>query len=383
MDANERYIKVWKLLMKGVRGYLERKFSFTHDVVNPEGPCLIVANHVTNWDPLLLALTFPERHIHFVASEHLFRMGWKSKAIRYLVAPIPRRKGANGAATAMDCVRKMRAGAMVCVFGEGETTWDGLTGKVFPATGTLAKISGATLITYRFEGGYLTAPRWGDSVRRGKMHGHVVNTYKPEQLKAMTPQQIEDIMNADINEDTWARQKKENVRFAGRNRAKNIETALFICPQCKSVGTLKGKGNDVSCSCGFKVSLNEYGLFDPPAPFENMAQWDAWQHERLHSEDFVHDGMYFSEDDVTLVHIEQDGSEKQLLTGMLSIDAEALCVGERRFPLAEIGDMALIQRRKLAFMHDNLYYEIQTPGPRCLRKYYAVWKRAAACEKAA
>lgn len=374
MDVNERYLRVWKILNGLAHGYLERKFKFTHDTLNPEGPCLIVANHVTNWDPLLLAICFPKRHIHFVASEHIFRMGWKSRLIRYLVAPIPRRKGANGAATAMDCLRKMRAGGIVCVFAEGETTWDGKSGKVFPATGTLAKLSGATLITYRFEGGYLTAPRWGDSVRRGKMQGHVVNTYSPEQLKAMPPKEIEEIMNADLYEDAWERQKAEKVRFKGKKRTNHIETALFICPKCKRVGTLRGKNSEVACSCGFRVRMNEYGTFDAPAPFENMAQWDEWQHARLLEEDFVHEGAYFSEEEVSLAQIEQDGAEKQLLTGALSIDAENLSIGDRSFPLTEINDMALVQRRKLAFMHEDCYYELQTPEPRCLRKYYAVWK---------
>jgi len=383
MDVNERLQKTWRLLISVAHGWLEHKFRYEHDIHNPEGPCLIVSNHVTNWDPLLLAISFPKRHIHFVASEHLFRMGRLSKLISYLVAPIPRRKGANGAATAMDCVRKMRAGAMVCVFGEGETTWDGRSGKVFPATGTLAKISGATLITYRFEGAYLTAPRWGDSVRKGKMIGHVVNTYPPEQLKAMTPQQIEDIMNADIYEDAWARQRENPVKFRGRNRAKNIETALFMCPECKAVGSLRGEGNSVSCTCGLKFNLNEYGTFDAPAPFENMAQWDEWQHAQLKKDDFAHDGRYFSEENVTLAQISDDCTETTLETGELSIDREMLYVGKRSFPLGEIGDMALVQRRKLAFMFEGAYYELQTPEPRCLRKYYAVWKNALARAKAA
>lgn len=383
MEEKKRLQKVWQSLVSVAHGFLELKFKYTHDKVNPEGPCLIVSNHVTNWDPLLLAISFPKRHIHFVASEHIFRMGRVSKLIRYLVDPIPRRKGANGAATAMDCVRKMRAGGMVCVFAEGETTWDGRSQKVFPATGTLAKISGATLITYRFEGAYLTAPRWGDSVRRGGMHGHVVNTYSPELLKTMTPQAIEDMMNADIYEDAWARQKEKNAKYPGRNRAKHIETALFMCPECKTVGNLKGKGNYVSCTCGMKFKLNEYGTFDAPSPFENMAEWDEWQHARLAEEDFVHDGAFFSEGEVTLAKIDADGVETQLLTGALSIDRDNLRIGERRFELSQISDMALVQRRKLAFLFDGVYYELQTPEPRCLRKYYAVWKNALARAKAA
>lgn len=376
MDENKRYDLIWRALVKCAHGFLERKFRFEHENCEPDGPCLIIANHVTNWDPLLLAICFPKTHIHFVASEHLFRMGWKSKAIKWLVAPIPRRKGANGAATAMDCVRKMRAGRTVCVFGEGETTWDGRSQKVFPATGTLAKISGATLITYRFEGGYLTAPRWGNSVRRGRMRGVVVNTYTPEQLKTMKPLEIEAIMNADIYEDAWARQKIENLRFKGKKRAEGVEAALFMCPKCRKIGTVVGKDNEITCSCGLKVNYTESGAFDPAAPFENMAQWDEWQHEQLRSGDFVHGEKLFSDADMSLVKLTDADSVIVVSQKELSTDGTVLSVGEKSMPLSEITDMALIQRRKLAFMYGEDYYEVQAPKPACLRKYYAVWKNA-------
>jgi hypothetical protein len=51
-------------------------------------------------------------------------------------------------------------------------------------------------------------------------------------------------------------------------------------------------------------------------------------------------------------------------------------VGDKRFALSEVSDMALIQRKKLVFMNGEDYYEAQAPKPMCLRKYYAVWKNA-------
>lgn len=377
MDEKKRYQMIWKALIGCAHGFLERKFRFEHESCEPAGPCLIVANHVTNWDPLLLAICFPKTHIHFVASEHLFRMGWKSKAIKWLVAPIPRRKGANGAATAMDCLRKMRSGSTVCVFGEGETTWDGRSQQVFPATGTLAKLSGATLITYRFEGGYLTNPRWGSGVRRGKMRGRIVNTYTPEQLKGMKPLEIESMMNADIYEDAWVRQKIEKVRFKGKNRAEGIEAALFMCPKCREIGTVSGKGNEAVCKCGLKLEFTEYGTFDPSVPFENMAQWDEWQLEKLRSGDFEHGEKLFADAGIELSRITETEVQQILAGATLSADAGALTVGEKSFPLSEISDMALIQRKKLVFMHGGDYYELQASRPLCFRKYYALWKNAA------
>ena len=180
MNDTKRHRILWKILYTLVRPYLVHRFAYTHDQASRSEPCLVISNHVTNWDPLLLSLSFPKQQITFVASEHLFRMGWLSKLIRWLVAVVPRRKGSTGMDTAMACLRLLRAGQSVCIFGSGETTWDGLTVPVLPATAMLAQISGATLLTYRLEGGYLTNPRWGKGLRRGKMHGSVVGVYTAE-----------------------------------------------------------------------------------------------------------------------------------------------------------------------------------------------------------
>lgn len=377
MDEKARYRLIWKTLYKIVGPFFRFRYKYTAEIIKDEGPILLVSNHVTNMDPFLVAMSLPDRNIHYVASEHLFRLGWVSKVISYLVGPIPRRKGANGAATAMACVRKIRAGSSVCIFAEGETTWDGRSVNVFPATGTVAKLSGAPLVTYRIEGGYLTSPRWGKGVRRGKMRGHVVKIYSPEELKAMTPAQIDAAMNADIYEDAWERQKREPVRYKGRKLAEGIDVALFLCPECRRVGGITGKGNELRCSCGMERTVTEYGVFAPAEPFENMAQWNDWQHDCLKRGDYEHGETLFADENMRLVQLDNDRKEQQLAEGTLTMHADAMSIGEHRFELPGISDMALIQRKRLAFMCAGNYYELRAAKPKCLRKYCAVWKNAA------
>ncbi len=174
MNGTKRYRCFWKIIYAIIHPYLRLRLGYTHDKASRDEPCLVIANHVTNWDPFMVAMSFPKQQLAFVASEHLFRMGRLSKIIQWLVALIPRRKGTTGMDTAMSCLRQLRAGQSVCLFGSGETTWDGLTVPVLPATATLAQISGATLLTYRIDGGYLANPRWGKGLRKGKVHGGVV-----------------------------------------------------------------------------------------------------------------------------------------------------------------------------------------------------------------
>ena len=183
------------------------------------------------------------------------------------------------------------------------------------------------------------------------------------------------MINKDIYEDEWARQKTDPVKYKGKDLAKDIEVAVFICPKCKKVGTVYGEGDVVSCECGFKTSVTEYGTFEPAEPFENMAQWNDWQHERLKDGDFIHGDTLFSDPGMTLFAYASGINKGSVIaTGDLSIENGILHIGSRSFPLTEISDMALIQRKKLAFMHGEDYYEIKADAPRCMRKYLAVWQ---------
>ena len=56
------------------------------------------------------------RQMYFVASEHIARWGWLFKLVDFLVAPIMRYKGSVAASTAIEILKKIKAGHNVCVF---------------------------------------------------------------------------------------------------------------------------------------------------------------------------------------------------------------------------------------------------------------------------
>lgn len=377
MNEALRLQKTWKLLCKLLHWPIEKIFAFSYDKNTLTEPSLVVSNHVTNYDPLLVAITFPESYMHFVASEHLFRLGFVSKVLQYLVAPIARRKGSKGFDAAMNCLRKIRSGRSVCLFAEGETTWDGCSQPVYPATATVAKASGGSLVTYRLEGGYLTAPRWGKGIRRGKMRGSIVNVYTSQQLKTMTDSEIEAVINHDLFEDAYERQKNGPVRYRSCHGAERLEVALYMCPECKKIGTLKGKGSSLKCSCGFEVQYTEYGFFEPQKPFPTMREWQKWQHEQLLSSEFVHgEETLFADDNLQMIKILDGHVVQKGECGRLSATETELVFGSERYAYQDISDLALVTGRKILFTYKDSYYELRAPEPICLRKYLSVWQNA-------
>lgn len=373
MDKHEFQCKSWRFVYSLIAPYIVRKFNLTHDDLDVSDPCFVVCNHASSWDPLMLGCCFPNNKVYYVASEHIFRLGPVSWIIEKLVAPIPRRKATLGTDTVMQCLRHMRDGHTVCIFPEGDATWNGITQKVFSNTGKLVRNSGATLVTYRLEGNYLSAPRWGKGTRRGKINARLVGVYPPEELKKMKPDEITALINKDIFEDAWERQKTEKLAFKGKAPARFMERAVYLCPECKKIGHMKGEGDTIRCSCGFERRFTPYGSFEPAQPFENIAQWDAWQKQMLAEGNYEHGSVLFSDDCVTLRELTKDHGEKNLVSGSVCIENGAIKLADYTFDMTDISFMSLVQASILLFTYKDKYYEIHADKPRCLRKYFEVW----------
>lgn len=365
---------IYKVLWHLLRKPFEWIFAFKHDSDREDVPTLVISNHVTNFDPILVALSFPGRRFHFVASEHLLRMGFISKVLMYLFELIPRRKGVSGGDTAMAILRKLKEGKTVGLFAEGETTWDGKTASVVSATGRMAQMSKCRLITYRLEGGYFTAPRWGKGIRRGRMYGRIVGTYSPEELKAMSREEVQATIERDIYEDAHQRQKETPVAYGKRRRAERLEAVLFQCPACKKFGKLSSKGNHLRCSCGEKWEYTAFGTFEPATPFENVAQWDAWQRQSMLEEKLPR----FRDKGATLYSLVGDHDQQLLGKGDLVLKDDVLVCADQSFPLQEVTSMALVTARRLLFTVGNAYYEAVMDEACCLRKYLLRWEKVSA-----
>ena len=377
MDTLTRHRKIWKLIYPPLSFWLRRKFNYTPEIARIEGPCIVVPNHVTNFDPILVSLSFPDNQMYFVASEHIFRLGLVTRLLEWLVSPIPRRKGAAGTDAVMAILRRIREGASIGLFAEGDSSWDGRSTEIFPSTGKLIRASGATLVTYRLEGGHLSLPRWGKGVRKGKMRGHVVGVYPPEQLKKMKPGEICALVNRDIYEDAWEREKAEGVRFVGKDAAENLETLLYICPACGKAGRLRSAGVWIHCDgCGFARRYTDTGALEPASPFANPGEWDLWQREKAKTLRPDAGGRLFADPDMRLKEILPKHRAKTLCSGTLELYETELRLGGEVFPLQEIHEMSVYGAKTLVFTCRERYFEIKSRQPRCVRKYLDYWKEA-------
>lgn len=376
INGRRRHVFIWKALRPLAAFWLRRKFNYSPVPANAAGPYVVISNHVTDWDPLLIALCFREQ-MYFVASEHIFHWGLLTRLIVWLQAPISRLKGKAAPGTARETMRRIRAGHNVCVFAEADLTWDGRTGGITPSTGKLIRLCGATLVTFKFTGGYLSAPRWGGrGVRRGKMSGAVVGIYPGQALAGMSAEQINETIYRDLYEDASARQRETPVAFKGKDTATHLETALCVCPGCGRVDTLRSEGDRFFCAeCGFAARYTEQGFFEGEnLPFDSVADWSDWQLTRL--SEYARgaaDGPIFEDEDILLSEILPGRGLRLLGGGGVALYRDRLvCAGES-FALAEISGMAMHGNKTINFSSGARSFEISSKRIYCARKYLLVY----------
>jgi hypothetical protein len=359
-----------------VKLFLKIKFNYSFEKAPAvDVPFLLVSNHTTDLDPLMVGCSFKE-HMYFVASEHLYRRGFLTKLLKWGFAPIARIKGSLDTVSAMKILRSLRRKENVGVFAEGDRSWNGLTGQIHPTTVRLLRTSKAALVTYRISGGYLTTPRWSAAMRRGKMHGRCIGVYPPEQLQRLSDHEIEDIINADIYEDAYEEQRVKAVAYDGKRLAEKLETAIYACPKCLKLCTLKSEGDTFFCECGLSVKYNVYGFFEgADRPFETVTEWDHWQETflRRQAEMFGPEPIYRDEQQ-TLWEIADDHGEKLVAEGTMALYKDRFVLGDFEVPLEKLYYMSLYGREMIVFSADGRNYEVKTAHSRSGRKYMTMFE---------
>ena len=385
--VHRRHQRVWNFFWYFTAPVFKAIYSYKCKVAPAiQGPYLVISNHTTELDCVLVGMSF-KKQMYFVASEHVYRKGWVSKLLYWSFEPIAKIKGSSDTLTVMKIIRKLRNGYNVCLFAEGNRSFDGRNFPVFEATGKLAKICGASLVTYRIEGGYLTNPRWGFGVRRGKAYGQIVNIYSPEQLEKMSVEEVTKTIVSDIKEDAYERQALKPVAFKGKNRALGIECAYCVCPRCHTLGKITSKGNKVLCtSCGNETEFDVYGNFAPAFGVTNPKEWEDFQEEylkKLAASAQNDTEPFFTDSDVSLKTVDSEHNEKEIGNGRMTLYRnrfEFTPINGNAISLSinEIPDMSVYSRNGFVFSDSaGTHYEIksiQKKSPLNVRKYISIWK---------
>ena len=238
---------------------------------------LILMNHQTPFDQFFVSAAF-RGPIYYLATEDIFSLGWISRALSWLVAPIPIKKQTTDLKAVMNCLKVAREGGTVALAPEGNRTYSGRTEYMKSSIVPLAKKMKLPIVLFRIEGGYGIQPRWSDVIRRGKMRAYVSEVIEPETYKNMSDEELFEVIKTGLYVD----EAKVDGEYRHKNLAEYMERAVYVCPFC-GLAEFESHKDMVECkSCGRKIrylptkELKGEG-FEFPFPF--MGQWYDYQKE--------------------------------------------------------------------------------------------------------
>ncbi|MBE6980279.1 MAG: 1-acyl-sn-glycerol-3-phosphate acyltransferase [Ruminococcaceae bacterium] len=356
-----RHRVVFGLLRYPLTAYTVLRYGVKVDRFRQQGkrPYLIVMNHQTAWDQFFVCMAF-RNPIYFVASEDIFSLGWISSLIRWLVAPIPIKKQTTDLQAVKNCIKVAREGGTICLAPEGHRTFHGRTVYMKPAIASLARKLGLPLAIFRIEGGYGVHPRWSDVIRRGHMHGYVSRVVEPEELKAMTDDQV----MALIEKELWQDEARVTGEFRHKKNAEFLERVFYVCPKC-GLSTFESHGDLISCTkCGMTVrhkptkELEGVGFY---FPHRFVADWYDWQNDYVNHLDtsaMTEAPLWTETARFSRVHA---AKRKELLKkeATLCLYGDRITVDDRVFRFDEIG-VTLLGKNKLNLYEGKEFYQLKS-----------------------
>ncbi|MGG6311427.1 lysophospholipid acyltransferase family protein [Paenibacillus macerans] len=366
-----------------------------NDTMGLKPPYLILANHVTNWDPLYLNC-YVDEPISFVTGASLFRNPLLAKVLHYTGA-IPKTKYKNDTRTIRGMMKAKKHGRVIGLFPEGNRNWDGTTEPLIFSTAKLVKMLDIPVVIATISGGHLSSPRWADSHRRGMIRLSLVKKWDAGAFADISPETIHRMLTDALAHDEMEWQARTGAAYIGKAPAHYLERLLFICPHCEQPGQLRSEQDLFGCkSCGYTVRYTPQGNFAPfthPLKFATTRDWNRWQLGKLERavrepeqlpqwepvmQDHVH--MYISEADQPFRRIASGNLRwRAQQASILSFQGEA---GQAySFPLSRLEGLNVQLHHKFEFYAEDklyrfLFYQPRTSAYKWLKFITALEQRA-------
>ncbi|MFT5679206.1 MAG: 1-acyl-sn-glycerol-3-phosphate acyltransferase [Myxococcota bacterium] len=208
-----------------------------------KGGVLIIANHTTFFDPVLVSWA-ARRRTHGVGTDQMLRVPFLGRLIPWL-SVISFAKGMKDRAAMTEIGDRISDGGVVLLFPEGNRSWTGRMQPIKDSTGRLAKRLGCTVSFCRMTTAHFHWPRWARYPRLVPIHIEFL------------PTKIYDdsFTDAEVTADLVAKVAVDPnttplPRFSwGFRVAWGLPKFLWACPSCFALGTVTLVDNSrIGCS---------------------------------------------------------------------------------------------------------------------------------------
>lgn len=288
----------WQTLIKIISAPALISSHFTYKKVRMERlgknePALILMNHAAFTDfEIAYSILYPRKFNTVAAFETFMGLDWIMKPIgcfstrKYITEPQLIRDIKH-------CLVKNKSS--VLMFPEAVYTLDGTSVTLPASLAKLIKMLGVPLCMLQTNGVYLHVPAYGYVQNRDvPIHAELRYVLSPDEIKQMSVQEIQEVIDREFSFDDFRWQKENNIVIDEPFRADGLHKILYKCPHCQTEGKMESSGIHLSCTaCGKKWELTELGYLkalDGETYFDHVPDWYKWERQCVRKE--ILDGNY-------------------------------------------------------------------------------------------
>jgi hypothetical protein len=326
----------------------DRKHKF------PKPPFMVVANHGTFFDPWFIG-GYSHYPLSYMINNDVFR--GKDMSAWYLrsIDSIPKKKGASDFKAMKATIERLNNKRAVCIFPEGQTTWDGETQLLYRGIEKIIKKVNCPLVMVRLQGNFLTKPWWADSLREGRILLHF-KTLEKKDIEQLSFDELFNTIKSYIYQNDIKDPQNLAVPFTGVKLAEGLERFVWICMHCGYEDTLVTSDNTIRCtSCKGSWDIDAHCRLSSNDPsfscLPDLKDWSDMHKEKVQEFISNRENELTRSSDVTLQKENSEQMFENKESGTLILFRERLLFETAsttlQWPVKEITDYVIRKRISL------------------------------------
>ncbi len=306
------------------------------------GPLIVLGNHASYLDPLIMAAALFPKRIHFVATRHFFRRRLPRAFLERLRA-IPKVQFRTDSHALKQMLLVLRSGGALGIYPEGQRS---MTGRALPVDEAIAKLihkANCPVVAVAEQGAYLAWPRWSLSGPHfGRIEAQAKLLFTQEETQKLDIGTLQARVAEALAFQDYIWQNSRLHHYWSRAPAEGLHQICHQCPACGRSLAMTSSGRHIVCRyCGNRGLADRFGLirparmsrrdlkrFQPPDPrktgvvWPDPDSWQRWQMEQLSRQ--IGEGGFKQSFPVRMEVLTDDGNIADRRSGALTLDSGGL-----------------------------------------------------------
>lgn len=279
---------MWNVSRPFVTHVLKPQYGFA---LTPESqhfpekaPFVLVSNHGTFFDPWIVGY-YSNHPVALMCNDDAFRASPLSQWYLRSIGAFPKKKGASDFKAMKATLGFLSGNYPVCIFPEGQTTWDGETQLLYKGLERIVKRAACPLVVVHLQGNFLVKPWWAQTTRKGRVLV-TVKVIPAEEISRLSHDDLFLRMKSMLYQNDIKDPANLAASFSGTRLTEGLERFVWICPHCRTGDALVMSGNTIRCSsCSTAWDMDPWCRITPQKPdatgLSDLKDWSTWHRQQV------------------------------------------------------------------------------------------------------